>query len=298
MKALELAIAESELPNLVRNQLTELVLDDSFAGLIRADDAGTLAATLQSDVYTLMLKLVPIAKTYAYPPISQYFVGAVVLGNSGDLIFGANVEFSSLALNNTIHAEQAAVLHACQRGETGISAIAVNGSPCGHCRQFLTELSNPDLVVITPQTEVQPLSDWLPYAFTPSSLGNTANFMASTDHGFSVEVGIDEADELCMAALQAANRSYAPYSKNWAGTAVRLKDGEIIAAPYVENAAFNPSVTPLHSVLVLMRIWMIDWSEIESALLVESMDTSCSQNMATQHLLSTLGEIPLQTLHI
>jgi cytidine deaminase len=89
----------------------------------------------------LMLDLIPVAQTHAIPPISKLDVGAVSLGKSGALYFGANYEFPGGALGFTVHGEQAAVAEAISFGESGIEMLAVSAAPCGYCRQFLYELT-------------------------------------------------------------------------------------------------------------------------------------------------------------
>jgi cytidine deaminase len=61
---------------------------------------------------------------------------------SGNLYFGANMEFPGTTLQQTLHAEQSAVSHAWLRGEKQLTAITVNYTPCGHCRQFMNELNS------------------------------------------------------------------------------------------------------------------------------------------------------------
>ena len=65
---------------------------------------------------------------------------AVGLGESGRLYVGVNLEFARLPLNNSVHAEQFLVVNALHHGETGITKMAVSAAPCGHCRQFYSEL--------------------------------------------------------------------------------------------------------------------------------------------------------------
>lgn len=303
MNSTSLTSALEQFPAKVRKELASYVLDDSFDGVIDAEFAQRLSQQMGISIEAFMLQLVPLASTYAHPPISQFYVGAIVRGTSGHLIFGANLEFTGLALNATVHAEQAAVVHAWQRGETGIVSIAISGSPCGHCRQFLTEINNPQLLVTTSKIDLQPISALLPYAFAPSSLGNEAGLLDPVAHGLSrviPKVGtvfsepVND-DLLVSAALQMANRSYAPYSQNWAGLAVRTKDGGIFSAPYAENAAFNPSLSPLHGVLVVMQMQRHAWTDIAEAILVEGGKSLCSQASAVQALLTTLGDIRLRT---
>lgn len=100
---------------------------------------------------TEILKLVTAAMDMAgraYAPYSQYPVGAALIGKSGRVYGGCNVENVSYGL--TICAERVAVGAAVAEGEREFDAIAVvtptGGSPCGACRQVLAEF-NPDLAV-------------------------------------------------------------------------------------------------------------------------------------------------------
>jgi cytidine deaminase len=79
---------------------------------------------------------------------------------------------------------------------------------------------------------------------------------------------IDTDDELAGAALDAANISYAPYSKSFAGVAVRTSDGTVAAGAYAENAAFNPSMSPLEVALSQLNLAGRAFDGITEAVLV------------------------------
>ena len=66
---------------------------------------------------------------------------AVALGASGRIFFGVNLEFARLPLYNSVHAEQFLVVNALHHGERELRKLAVSEAPCGHCRQFYSELS-------------------------------------------------------------------------------------------------------------------------------------------------------------
>lgn len=85
----------------------------------------------------------------AYAPYSGYQVGAALLGKSGRIYTGCNVE--NAVLSETICAERTAVVKAVSEGERDFVAVAVatrdGGSPCGACRQVLSEFAS-DLLVL------------------------------------------------------------------------------------------------------------------------------------------------------
>ena len=77
----------------------------------------------------------------AHAPYSRFQVGAAVLTASGEIFAGCNVENASYGL--TMCAERVAVGAAVAAGHKQITAIAVatagGHSPCGACRQVLSE---------------------------------------------------------------------------------------------------------------------------------------------------------------
>ena len=81
------------------------------------------------------------ARAWAYAPYSHYTVGAALLTASGKVYDGVNVE--NAAYPDTICAERTAVVKAVSEGDREFVAIAVasqnGGSPCGSCRQVLSE---------------------------------------------------------------------------------------------------------------------------------------------------------------
>ena len=88
----------------------------------------------------------------AYCPYSHYPVGAAVLAEDGTVFTGCNVENASYGLCNC--AERTAVFKAVSEGRRAFSAIAIAGgtkspaSPCGACRQVLSEFCRPETVVL------------------------------------------------------------------------------------------------------------------------------------------------------
>jgi len=114
--------------------------------------------------------------TFAYAPYSGYKVGAALLSVSGEIYHGVNVE--NAAYSTSMCAERTAVFKAVSNGELAFTAIAIatenGGSPCGACRQVLSEFGLETLVFVansqgevTLETTVDKL---LPEAFGPSDL--------------------------------------------------------------------------------------------------------------------------------
>ena len=51
-------------------------------------------------------------------------------------------------------------------------------------------------------------------------------------------------------ALQQASQSYAPYSHCPSGLAIATAGGAVYSGPYLESAAFNPSLGPLQAAVI------------------------------------------------
>ena len=89
------------------------------------------------------------ARELAYAPYSKYKVGAALLGRSGQVYTGCNVENAVYPL--TICAERTALVKAVSEGEREFVALAVatenGGAPCGSCRQTVREFGA-DIVVL------------------------------------------------------------------------------------------------------------------------------------------------------
>jgi len=85
------------------------------------------------------------ARDASYSPYSRFAVGAALLGASGKVHHGCNVENASFGL--TCCAERTAAFKAVSEGEQEFLAVAVTARsghgapPCGACRQVLAEFS-------------------------------------------------------------------------------------------------------------------------------------------------------------
>ncbi|MAS92946.1 MAG: cytidine deaminase [Verrucomicrobiales bacterium] len=240
----------------------------SFLECGRLSPAAVQSLGDEANIEELMLGLFPLACSFAAPVLSGFSVGAIAQGESGALYFGGNYEFSGSALTQTIHAEQAAVVNAEAHREQGIVRLAVSSPPCGCCRQFLYELATASkLKIILPQGPYQDLEEALPGAFGPGDLGVQAGLLASEPHDLKKSQcvagpGVEE-------AVASACRSYAPYTSVFGGAAVVTRDGNVFSSPYLENAAYNPSVSPMQGALIIARLNGYSDTEIESAVVAQ-----------------------------
>lgn len=105
-------------------------------------------ATLSDDVKSLMMQAVEIRKK-AYAPYSKFRVGAALLLDNGEIVFGSNQE--NAAYPSGLCAERVAVFQAgTLYPEAKIVQMAITAAsdtnpttapipPCGACRQSISE---------------------------------------------------------------------------------------------------------------------------------------------------------------
>jgi len=275
--------AIDQLPSALQAPLNQHLQQHHSLAVIPASLMQVLIEASGLDCRGVTLALLPVAAAYSYALISNFHVGAIVWGGSGNFYLGANMEFAQQSLGQTIHAEQCAINHAWLHGETGLVGITINASPCGHCRQFMNETTSAQgLTIYLPGTQ-QTLQQLLPAAFGPRDLGVTDALLVNQQQAL---LALEEpSDPLLQAARAAATRSYAPYSHSHAGVALRTHQGEIFCGRYAENAAFNPSLPPLQSALVMLRMAGFAPDAVQAVALVERKECQISQLAVTQALL-------------
>lgn len=112
------------------------------------------------------------AAASAYAPYSRFRVGAGLLCEDGTIVQGVNVENRSYGLG--ICAERSAIVSAVTSGHTAFRAIAVYSpdadypvSPCGACRQVISEFMEPEALIIfvdrTGREERHTVSEVMPF---------------------------------------------------------------------------------------------------------------------------------------
>ncbi len=293
----QLAEAVASSPLHASRAFMAVISREDFAGVIPAASVERITSELQLTLQDLMQECIPIARVYSVAPISNYHVGAVARGASGALYFGFNMEFPGSTLAETVHGEQAAVTNAWTHGERRITDMAISAAPCGHCRQFLHETAaGEDMQIHLPGGMGMSLKSLLPSAFGPKDLGITAGLMANvptSPFGKGVPSHSSMARRVAEQALQ---EGYGPYSRCAAGIALQLTSGDIVAGWYAENAAFNPTLEPLQSALISLRLLGSDPSDIAHCILVDA-PGPLDHRFRTKELLRLLAPKALLTAY-
>lgn len=117
------------------------------------------------------------AREKAYVPYSHFKVGAALYTKSGKIYHGCNIENSSFSLSCC--AERTAIFKAVSEGETEFTALAVIAdteepvSPCGACRQVMSEFFSDDVAVYlanrSGKVQTTSVSELLPFGFRLSA---------------------------------------------------------------------------------------------------------------------------------
>jgi cytidine deaminase len=116
-------------------------------------------------------------RSNAHAPYSGYAVGAALLTRSGEIFDGVNVENASYPLS--MCAERNAIFKAVSEGNQEFEAIVVasdnGGSPCGGCRQVMSEFGlDTSVLTVNAYGEIMlelTVEELLPEAFQPDDLG-------------------------------------------------------------------------------------------------------------------------------
>ena len=120
------------------------------------------------------------ARNLSYSPYSKFAVGAALLCKDGQIFVGANIENSSYPL--CMCAERNALYNAMMNGykKDDFQALAIVAdtpeacSPCGACRQVISELFPKDGVIVLANLkgayQETNIAELLPFAFSSEDL--------------------------------------------------------------------------------------------------------------------------------
>ncbi|EFN60089.1 hypothetical protein CHLNCDRAFT_18754, partial [Chlorella variabilis] len=250
----------------------------------------------------LLSRLLGPAAELARPPISSFHVGAVGLGSSGALYVGVNLEFARLPLYNSVHAEQFLLVNALHHGEREIRQLVVSAAPCGHCRQFYSELACAESVRFSFQGGNYSLGQLLPMRFKPADLlpdpatplllqpqDNRVQLTATARKLLKARAGDAAFERAAAEALAAAVGSYSPYSRCPSGLAIVTQAGGVYSGGYVESAAYNPSLPPLQTAIVAAVIDGMPYTAVDEVVLVELADGQVQHARTTRVALKKIA---------
>ena len=116
------------------------------------------------------------ARAHSVSPYSHFSVGAALRAKSGKVYMGCNIENHGI---QGLCAERTAFAKALSEGEREFESITVLGAPagkkavtectpCGYCRQFMSQFVDKDFRIYTKQGEEiksYTISDLLPHSF-------------------------------------------------------------------------------------------------------------------------------------
>ena len=118
------------------------------------------------------------AREFAYVPYSNFKVGAALVSKDGQVFHGCNIENAAYSMTNC--AERTALFKAYSEGVTQFDSLVVVAdtdgpvSPCGACRQVISELCDAEMEVVLTNLKGDTLKikvkDLLPGAFSPKDL--------------------------------------------------------------------------------------------------------------------------------
>lgn len=138
---------------------------------------------MDTDTRKRLLEKAKEMLSFSYAPYSHFKVGAALLGKSGAVYGGCNIENASYT--PTVCAERTAFFKAVSGGEREFEGIAIVGGPegvirdfcppCGVCRQVMAEFGKPDEFAILLENaagEIKEftLAELLPLGFGPANL--------------------------------------------------------------------------------------------------------------------------------
>ena len=133
---------------------------------------------MNNETVSMLVKKANEAREKSYCPYSGFAVGAALLCADGTIYTGANIENASYT--PTVCAERVAFFQAVHDGHHDFAAIAIVGgkagcdinsfcTPCGVCRQVMSEFCKGDFNIILSDgttDSVFTLDDMLPHRFS------------------------------------------------------------------------------------------------------------------------------------
>ena len=224
----------------------------NLGGILLKQDADAIRLEHGLAVEELMLLARATAESFAQPPISKFFVGAVGLEReTGNLIFGGNLEFVGAHIGNTVHGEGFVFSRAFSRGTSVESICLGEAHPCAHCRQFLSEFAaTASLTLIDPLGHRLTMAELYPWPFDPGYLGERGIVAGEVRQPGLSLAGNTLSPEVAARLTELGRWAYVPYGKSPAAIVLQLTDGTLVGGATIESVSFNPTMSPLQAAMI------------------------------------------------
>lgn len=294
----DLAIITNKMPPIMAALLTARVHDGGWQDTLKLtpDDISFISKKAKLSTREIMLLLLGLGTALAHTPHDSAKVAAVVEAGSGTLYVGLPIYWHSAHMKFSLHAVQTALLSAYGQGENRIKNLLVEVPPCVACRQFLREtISWPNIQQSVALNGYATLKSG---QITDSLVSNKGLPKPVVIGGLMRKqkrrlVTRYHDNTLIAAACEAAEQSYAPYSRSFAGAAIRSRQNTIHKGSYIEIGVSVMSILAIEAAITNLILSGRDMLDIAEIVLVESRG-KVSQFSVTQNLAQQLGDVPFE----
>jgi cytidine deaminase len=243
--------------------LTLLLGSDTIPNRLNAQQSQALCQHLDCSPIELAERMLPLAASFSFAPKSNFHVGAIAIDQQGQLFLGANYELAYGPLSGSLHAEQSAIFNALSHQAAALTDLVINAAPCGYCRQFINELAVASQLKVHFNQQNYQFSQLLPQSFGPDDLGVQSPL---------AKLNITKAEQ----AVDFAKASYAPYTQVQSAMFAYQGEQRLAWSCYIENVAFNPSISPLLTLLSQLKLNHLSLDKVERFELWEHKDNQFS----------------------
>jgi len=254
---------------------------------LTAKETNDIAAASKISHREIMFMLLNAASLIAAERNESSFGSAVVEGGSGALYAGIPVSWKSKDIKFVAHGPQSAVLNAWHQGETEIRNIVTETPLCVCCRQFLREIwtwEKIEILLAESGFETLKKGSITEGKFDLRGLklaGIKARLMNELRRNLTL--GKPQDNEMTNIALNAASDSYVPYSHNYAGVAIKTKNGHVHQGRCLEIHDSIAGLLAIESGLINLILGGDTVSDVAEVHLVEKR-SAVTQFSATQKL--------------
>lgn len=265
---------------------------------LQPDEVEEIENNLKITRNDMMLALLDVAASLAHGVDKEKVSGAVVETLSGGLYIGTPVVWKGQGVRFSLHSVQTAMMNAWHSGENQIKRVLLDSPPCPCCRQFIREnWAWKGMKIMLRPKHVLAKRDATLILETPLSTdmlreeGIKTRMMGEPKR--SIPLAKPETNELVLQAVDAASHSYAPYSTNYSGVALRTKRGTVHVGRYAETVESVAGVSPIEAALANLVLCGGQITDVAEIVLVETKGTA-SQFPSTNKVATAMGGIPFK----